>query len=262
VGSNPQDVAVRGQKLYVATLGTKGVTVLTRGSTATTVIDLSVDDPDGKPNCNSVYLVGADLYVSCELLDNTQQSLPPRGPGKVYVVDTATDTVKATLTLGHANPFGVFEQIPASAPQGGGELLIPTVLFSDGSGCVERITTGPTPSAEGCLVDNAELGGYASRIAFQIDKDVAIMWFATPTTYPMSNLLAYDLPTSALWAGAINASTQAIGDVAACPSGELVVADTTMNTNGLRIYSGSAELTTAALPIGLPPGSTRGLLCY
>lgn len=267
VGSNPQDVAVLGQRLYVATFDGKGLSVLTRGSTTPTAIDLSADDPDGEPNCNSVYLVGSILYVSCGLLDNAN-GFAPRGPGKVYVVDTATNTVKATLTLGHQNPLGVFEQIPASAPSGGGELLMPTALFpvppSTGlpTGCVERITTGPTPSAAGCLVDNAELGGYASRIAFQLDPGAEIMWIATPTTYPMANLLAYDLPTSALWAGAINASTQAIGDVAACPSGELVVADTTTNANGLRIYSGSAELTTAALPIGLPPGSTRGLLCY
>ena len=42
------------------------------------------DDPDGEPNCNSVYRVGNRLYVSCELLD---PSFTPRGPGKVYVID-------------------------------------------------------------------------------------------------------------------------------------------------------------------------------
>src|SRR4051812_5023508 len=64
-GSNPQDVAVVGTKLYVPTLGTKGVTVLTRGSNTTTEIDLSADDPDHKPDCNSAYTVGTDVYVSC-----------------------------------------------------------------------------------------------------------------------------------------------------------------------------------------------------
>src|SRR5690606_4603267 len=38
--SNPQDVAVVGDKLYVPAMGTTGVVVLTRGSTATTTIDL------------------------------------------------------------------------------------------------------------------------------------------------------------------------------------------------------------------------------
>jgi hypothetical protein len=41
-----------------------------------------------------------------------------------------------------------------------------------------------------------------------------------------------------------------------------VVADTTRNANGLRVYEGTVEKTTAALPIGLPPTSTRGLECY
>jgi hypothetical protein len=260
-GSNPQDVAVLGPKLYIPVFGGLGVIVMTRGSAATVTIDLSADDPDGKPNCNSVYLVGNDLYVSCGLLDNANR-FAPRGPGKIYVVDTLTNAIKTKLTLGHPNPFGVFEQVPASAPTGGGELLMPTVLFADGSGCVERITTGPAPTAAGCLVDNAELKGYASRIVFQIDKEGAITWFAVPTTFPKADLRAYDMAVSLLWAGPLNASTEAIGDVVLCPSGELVLADTTTNSNGLRVYSGAAELTTAALPIGLPPTSSHGLVCY
>ena len=84
-----------GNKLYVPTLGTNGVTVLTRGSTVAHQIDLSADDPDGKPDCNSVYLVGTLLYVSCDLLDG----FPPVRPGKVYIVDTATDRVKPGLTV-------------------------------------------------------------------------------------------------------------------------------------------------------------------
>jgi hypothetical protein len=267
-GSNPQDVAVLGGKLYVATFGGKGLVVVTRGAGAITTIDLSKDDPDGKPNCNSVYLVGSDLYVSCGILDDSVMNLPPRGPGKVYVVDTATNTIRATLTLGHANPFGVFEQVPASAPTGAGELLIPTAVFPSPPsavppvGCIERITPGAAPATPGCLVDNADLGGYASRITFQIDKEGAITWIATPTVYPKADLRAYDMTISLLWAGPINAKAEAIGDVAVCPAGELVLADTTLNANGLRVYDGAAELTKMVLPIGLPPSSSHGLVCY
>jgi hypothetical protein len=261
-GNNAQDVAVLGPKLYVATFSGPGLVVLTRGSTTPTPIALPADDPDGTPNCNSVYMVGSNLYVSCGLLDDTK-AFVPRGPGKVYVVDTATSAIKTTLTLGHANPFGVFEQIPASAPHGGGELLMPTVLFSDpNTGCVERITTGPTPAAAGCFVDNTVLGGYASRIAFQIDGGGAFAWIAVPTTFTTADLIIFDMVIDTPWPGAFNAPGQAIGDVVACPSGELVVTDTTMNANGLRVYSGAAEVTTAPLPIGLPPSSTHGLACY
>jgi len=262
-GTNPQDVAVTGQKLYVATFGGKGLVMLTRGQATITAIDLSQDDPDGKPNCNSVYLVGSNLYVSCGLLDDTNKFVP-RGPGKVYVVDTATNAIKTTLTLGTKNPFGVFEQIPADAQHNAGDLLMPTVAFADGSGCVERIATGATPAAAGCMMTNADLMGYASRLAFQVDKSqgLGITWIATPTTFPKADLRAYDMPTNALWAGPLNPSTEAIGDLAICPGGELVVADTTTNANGLRLYNNAAELTKSVLPIGLPPSSTHGIVCY
>lgn len=261
-GSNPQDVAVLGDKLYVATFGTEGVTVVTRGSTATTTIDLSADDPDGLPNCNSVYLVGRDLYVSCELLDDTRTRLPPRGPGKVYVVDTTTDRVWATLTLGHVNPFGMFEQVPPGAAHGG-ELVIPTMSFTDGSGCIERIAPGPMPAAPGCLLDNRTLGGYASRVAFQADRGRAILLAVVPSAdFLHADLRAYDLAGDLLQSGPLNPSTQVIGDVVACPGGQVVVADTSREASGLRVYEGAVERTTAALPVGLPPTSAHGLVCY
>jgi hypothetical protein len=258
-GSNPQDVAVVGDKLYVPTYGTAGVTVLKRGSTTTSAIDLSADDPDGLPNCESIYLVGQDLYVVCQLLDDT--TFAPRGPGKVYVVDTATDHVRATLTLGHDNPFSLFEQVPPGAPHAG-ELVVGTVLFDDGSGCVERVVPGETPQAPGCLVDNTDLGGYASRIAFEADNAVAVGFFAVPTTFPHANLRAFDMSIGMLRSGALNASTEIAGDVVVCPGGQIVIADPTMDANGLRVYQGSTEKTTAVLPIGLPPKSTHGLACY
>jgi hypothetical protein len=258
-GTNPQDVAAVGGKLFVATFGGKGLVVLTRGSQAVTPVDLSADDPDGVPNCNSVYAVGADVYVACELLDAT---FAPRGPGKVYVVDAGTLAIKRALTLGHKNPIGVLEQVPASAPHNAGELWMPTVDFADGSGCVERIATGAAPATLGCVVTNADLKGYVSRVAFQVSKDVAIAFFAVPTTFPKADLIAYDLSISLLWAGPLNPPTEIAGDLAVCPSGELVLADPTDKANGVRVYDGAAELTKAPLPIGLPPTSTHGVVCY
>jgi len=264
-GSNPQDAAVVGNKLYVATLAGSGLSVLTRGSAAITPITLPDDDPDHEPNCNSVYLVGTTLYVACGLLDGGFQ---PRGPGKVYVVDTATDTVKPalTLTLTTPNPISLFEQVPATAPHGG-ELLLPTatfapVTFALTGGCVERIVPGATPSAPGCLFTNTDLGGYASRVSVESSDGDAIAFFAVPTVFPSSELRAYDLPTAAFWSGALNATSETIGDVVVCPTGEIVVADTTSNANGLRVYNGGAEVTTAVVPVGKPPKSTHGLVCY
>jgi len=255
--SNPQDVAVVGTKLYVPTYGTKGVTVLTRGSTATKLIDLSAEDPDGKPNCESAFTVGTDVYVACQLLDGFTAKVA----GKVYVIDSKTDTVQParTVTLLHKNPFSLFERIPDGAPHGG-DLVLSTVEDFVAPGCVERFTPGTTASS--CWVSNVELGGFATRAAF--DASARITFFAVPTKYPAADLLAFDMPTDLLWAGALNPMTQAIGDVAVCPSGDTVVFDASMTASGLRMYSGAAELTKAPLPIGIGNGffSTHGILCY
>jgi hypothetical protein len=260
--SNPQDVAVVGSKLYIPTFGTAGVTVMTRGQITATTIDLSADDPDGKPNCESAISVGADIYVACGLLDDTMPFFPPRGPGKVYVIDSATDKVRATLTLHNVNPFGAFEEIPVGAP-GNGELLIPTVSFADGSGCVERIVPGPTPTAPACLISNAALGGYASRVSFQLDSTGWMLLASVPSSdFVHQDLRRYNLASNTLQAAPVNPSAEVIGDAETCPTGQLVVSDTTMNANGLRVYEGTVERTTAALPIGLRPTSTRGIVCY
>ena len=257
-GSNPQDVAVLGSTLYVPALGGKGLVTLVRGSTAVTEIDLSADDPDGKPNCNSVYRVGSDLYVSCGLLDDTQQFLPPRGPGKVYVLDSASGAIKQTITLSTKNPIGLFEQVPATAVHGG-ELVIPTVDFATGEGCVERVVTGATAQAAGCLVTNAALGNFASRI----ELAGTMMWLIVPAQdYVHSDLRGFELAGESLWPDAINPTSQVIQDVAACADGAVVVADSTMSASGLRVYEGTTEKTTAPLPIGLRPQAQHGLVCY
>lgn len=262
--SNPTDVAVVGNKLYVSTFAGEGLVVLTRGSTAVKSIELLAGDPsldpDGRPNCNSVFAAGGKVYVSCGLLDEGAELFPPRGPGVVYVVDPATDQVTATLRLSTANPIAQLEQIPAGAPHAG-DLLLPTVTFATGVGCVERITPGATPAAPGCLVTNADLGGYASRLTFQIESGIAYMLISVPR-FPNADLKLYDLASELVWAGSISPATQVAGDVVVCPSGEMIVADTTTGSNGLRIYFGTSELTTSPLAVGLPPMSTRGLVCY
>ncbi|HZJ64482.1 MAG TPA: hypothetical protein VFD36_13265 [Kofleriaceae bacterium] len=267
-GSNPQDVAVLGDKLYVATFKGKGLTVLARGSTATTVIDLSAEDPDGEPNCNSVFLVGTRLFVSCELFDDLTFTL--RGPGKIYVVDTATDTLhpELTVTLGHENPFGLFEQIPEGAPHAG-DLMIPTIggfPIDLAAGCIERVATGGTPAAAGCVLQNTMVGGYPIRIAFAIESGLAMMWTAIAVPRdpqpPLGDLRGFDLAASSLWEPAVNPKSQIVADVAYCPSGQTVVVDSTANANGLRVYQSTTEQTAAPLPIGLGFFSSHGLVCY
>jgi YVTN family beta-propeller protein len=98
-GSNPQDVAVVGDKLFVPAFGTAGVLVVSRETGARVTIDLSALDPDGEPNCISAYAVGGEVYVACEVLD---PAFSPRGPGQIAVIDAATGAVKTTFALANA----------------------------------------------------------------------------------------------------------------------------------------------------------------
>ncbi|HEY4238842.1 MAG TPA: hypothetical protein VGM88_03470 [Kofleriaceae bacterium] len=254
--SNPQDVAVVGNKLYVPVYGGTGVAVLTRGSTAIDTIDLSADDPDGMPNCNSAIVAGGKVYVSCELLDDSQMFPPPRGNGMVYVIDPTSGDVTASLELSTVNPFGNFETIPAGAHAG--DLVIPTVSFNDGSGCIERVATTGTPTAAGCLVENDDLGNYASRVSFS----GAQMLLAVPSPdFTMAALRSYDLGTGTLATDSLTPATQIVADVVGCQDGSIVVADSTAASAGLRIYRDGGEATSTPLAIDNPSFSSHGLAC-
>jgi len=261
-GSNPQDVAVFGDKLFVPAFATAGVVVLTRGTGARELIDLSALDPDRVPNCVSAYAVGDEIYVACEVLDDRYR---PRGPGQVAVLDAASNAVKATFPLAGANPIGVLERLPDGVL--GGDLAIPTapdLITGDATtGCVERIRTGAAPGANGCIVENRALGGFAARIDVQ-RAGAPILWLVVSNydTAARGNLQGFDLETRRLWPSPVSPGTQLLVDLAVCPSGAIVVADQTVEANGLRIYDGLVERTAAAMPIGLRPGSTHGLVCY
>jgi hypothetical protein len=257
-GSNPQDVAIFGNKLFVPAMGTAGVVVVTRGSTEISTIDLSSLDPDGKPDCISAYRLGASIYVACGLLD---ENFAARGPGKVVVIDAATATVSTTLTLSNPNPFGAFAELP-----NGSGLVIPTFDFlAPTSRCLEHVSGGDTPMAEGCLVQNADVGGYVARAAVQRVGSSDMLWMIVNNgdfQAERARLWGYDLTTSTLWDEPVTPEGQVLTDVAACADGKVVVADKTMSANGLRVYDGTMEKTTEPLAIGLRPQSSPAVVCY
>ncbi len=256
-GSNPQDVATFGTKLFIPAMGTTGVVVATRGSTATTTIDLSSLDPDGNPDCVSAYRVGNDVYVACEMLD---ANFTPRGNGKVVVIDAPSQTVRATLTLSTPNPFGTFTELPDLRG-----LVIPTFEFgAPTSRCLERISVGASPVAMGCLIQNAMLGGYVVSATAHDFQGMSMLWMVVDNgdfAAEKARLYGYDLGTSTLW-DPLTPESDVLADVAACPDGRTVVADKTTSANGLRVYEGGMEKTTGPLAVGLRPQSTPAIACY
>jgi hypothetical protein len=167
------------------------------------------------------------------------------------------------IDLPSRNPFGVFERMPEDD---GGHLVIPTVPdFADFStGCVEKITPGQTPVAAGCVVTNLALGGYASSIRFQRANGATTQWMVVSKfdSEARGNVQGFDLQDNTLGGAPMTPTTQLIVDVAVCPNDDVVVSDSTMATNGLRVYRDGTERTTAPLAIGLKPNASRGLVCY
>jgi DNA-binding beta-propeller fold protein YncE len=263
-GSNPQDVAALGSKLYLPALATSGLVILDLDHPQSGVvgtIDLSSLDPDdGKPDCNSARLVGDRLFVTCGILDDDDQWLTPRGPGKVAVIDTVTDTLIDQIELDYANPVG-FLHATASASSLKGDLMVATVpSYADlTQGCVDRISVSG-PLAVDCLITNQELGGYASGMAFT----GLSAWFAVTEGWDSEDYKAlgavrsYDVGSATLRDEPLTAAEERPFDVAVCPTGYVLVSDA---AGGLRVYDGESELTEQVLDIGLPPVE-RGLICF
>lgn len=252
VGTNPQDVAVVGDKLFLPAFDTAGVVVVGRDGRAPVTIDLSALDPDGQPNCNSAIAVAGTVYVTCGLLD---QNFAPRGPGKLAVIDGATSAVTTIVTLMNGNPFGAIEH------HEGRGLVVPTVPDIIGNpllGCVERVEITGAPQAAGCFVTNAELGGFATRTDSQ-SGFASALWLVVSTSFTTAQVRRFD---SGGLAAPFTPASQLPNDVARCPNGDLVVSDRTMAANGLRVFRNEIERTTAPLPIGLSPASAHGLVCY
>lgn len=120
---------------------------------------------------------------------------------------------------------------------------------------------------------NAALGGFASRVDFYAPAFTgpvagivpsSVMYVAVPASdFIHADVRAYLLATDELVPDAVNPTTQVIGDVAVCPAtGQLILSDTAASTAGVRVYQGTHETTTAALPIGLKPLSSHGIVCY
>jgi len=253
--SNPQDVAVAGNKLYVATYAGTGLQVwdLTT-KTQTKMVDLSSYDPDGVPNAQSVAVSGSFAYVTLDLLD-TATPPSPRGVGKVVVVDTSNDTVKTALDLNFPDPYGMFVAK-------GSTLLVPTLAdFSGVDGCVEQVVTGATPDVGSCLVKNSDLG-FATVSAIAVGTNGTYLAVSAFDAHFNQTASLRQLDAQGhLAAQAMTPSTELPTDVAFAPSGQLVYAD--QAGGGIRVYdlATQKELTTMPLNIGLGPASQNGIVC-
>ena len=260
--SNPQDVAVVGDKLYVPALGTAGVVVLSQSAgTMTSTIDLSgsnaANDPDGKPDCVSAFAVGTDVYVACDVYNET--TFVPAPHGMLVVIDSTTDTVRTAVQLPAPNPQGELVQLPDM------DLMIAAEPLDTGSdemtGCIVRVTPGTTPSAV-CQIENVAINGIVNHMALKPAPN-PLLWISVEAfDFSGASLSTWNVLDASDLTNNISPSTETITDVAVCPDNTIIAADQNATLNGLRIYNGTTEVTTMPLPIGLPPGDGNGMVCY
>jgi hypothetical protein len=258
--SNPQDVAVVGDKLYVPVLGGSGVAVLSQAQgTMTKTIDLNAatGETDGLPDCVSAYTVGTDVYVACDIYN--ESTFANEGNGKIVVIDSTTDTVRTTITLDVENPQNEFQQLPD------GDLVISAEPLDSGSdemtGCVARITPGATPTQK-CQIENTELAGIVDAMTVTPGADPMLYLAVTSFDFSTSSISTWAVGSGSATTNNVSAASQFDTDVAACPDGSVIVADQTMAAPGLRVYKNGVEVTTAALPFGLAPGDGNDMACY
>lgn len=254
--TNPQDVAVIGERLYLPALGTAGVVVLER-SGARSLIDLSGLDPDGKPDCVSAWAVGSELVVVCGVLEGFSAVRN----AKVAIYDTVSGAVRVG-ELAARNPVGFLQPTPTDSVFAG-DLLIATADFGDPqSQCVLRLD--PRTARSRCAIDNAALGGIANHLGVHPKTGNLL---ATGTYYDdmfrlRGALRAINLGTGAVAPSPLSAASYAIADFAVCPDGAIVTTDAAVGATGVRIYRDGQEQTTAPLPIGLPPVPQNGVVCF
>ncbi len=246
-GSNPQDVAIIGTNLYIAAFDATGVLVVDLndipGGIVKTIDLAALDGDDGVPDCTSIYAVGSRLYVSCQIIDRT--TFAPRGIGKVAVIDTTSDSVEATLDLGATNPFARFQPLP------NGDLVFstaPGAIFgaANDAGCLEQISTTGTPSVLGCRSENTARNSYPSEVMTVGDS----VYFVNVVSFTEATILVNSDAGESPAGLTVGAN---VGGLTKCPTGHMVVADTSDGARGLRVFDeAGTALNTAPIDVGWP----------
>jgi YVTN family beta-propeller protein len=255
-GTNPQDVAVVGSRLYICAFNTSGILVMDAEDPDGPVdtIDLSAYDPDGIPDCASIIAHGDKLYATFGLLDPEFVS----HGGKVVVIDSTTDQVETDFDLSFNNPFGFIISTGAGSDSAfDGDLLVQTTEdFGDGNGCIERVTPGAAPGSSGCLIENPTLGGYVSVLQASGDT----VWAAVNASPTVGKVVAI-AAGGEIDAASLTAASQHPTDLAICPTGHLITND--RNDGTLHVYDANGEeLTTEPLDVGLPSALANGIACF
>ncbi|MBI5500175.1 MAG: hypothetical protein HY907_08020 [Deltaproteobacteria bacterium] len=258
-GSNPQDAQViaGGASLAVPLYEQAAMDIVAGDLGAvTSLIDLAgYADADGLPESVHVVETAGRLFVSLQLLDRSGSIWTPTGPGVLAVFD-AVSFVPIDVDAVTAGTQGVV--LVGSNPAGPMRVVGPAILVSSvGSygtddGGIEAVD-GATAEALGFVITEAVLGGdLADWIVLADDTGFAVVTVG----FAEDRLVAFDLDTgAAVGVPLLTSGGYTLSGLVDLGDGRIAVGDRTAGAAGVRVFDAAtrAELTTAPIPVGLPP---------
>ncbi|HEV7731333.1 MAG TPA: hypothetical protein VGR62_04185 [Candidatus Binatia bacterium] len=259
IASNPHDLAlVAPDKAYVTRYDRPELWIVDPSATDCArfrrgTIDLSsFADADGLPEMSQMTLAGGRLFVAIQRLDRVH-GFRATGPGRLVVIDVATDTVTGEIVLHGSNPFGDSSGIVHEP--GTGKLVIASAsdIYVVGDGGLERIDP-VTLQAEGTFfVDENQLGGNVlDFVLLSATKGYAVI----QDRALKNRLVAFD-PSGATPPRDLFSRDAYLPDLAVGPDGLLWLADQSLPDPGIRLFDPATDTAVRRRPlaVGLPPFS-------
>jgi hypothetical protein len=254
-GSNPHDIlVVTPHRAYVTRNQEASLLIVDPATDAPLgSIDLAaLADGDGLPEMDQMALVGGDLFVTLQLLDQDNFFIPS-GPGAVAVIDVASERVVGAFNLQGKDPSSRLES-------DGRYLYVATTGdFGVDDGGIERIDPGDTTGTT-TVVSGADLGGDLGELAIAGPRKgyVVVSTFDFASGTSSSRVVAFDPSTGAIL-GEVFRNDAFCPDVRVSPDGTLLaIADRTPANPGVRLFDTATDQAVAG-PIHdasqLPPSS-------
>jgi hypothetical protein len=193
------------------------------------------------PRPDQLQRSGDEIYVT---LQNADLGFTTRGPARLLVVDSATDSVSAAIELDGVNPFQGLE-----LDDDDGRLYLAMAGVFPGqqaaqlSGGVEVVDT-LTRASLGLLVDDDDLGGHATDVALAGDGRAYVLVSRPSGGEFLTDVVAFDPRDGAIlgtvWSGGAGGRHQAV-DLEADGEGWLLVAVRDPYESGVLIFDVAAD---------------------
>ena len=254
-GSNPHDIAVVAPHRAYVTRNQEATLRVVDPATGDELgtIDLAaLADGDGLPEMDQMALVGDDLFVTLQRLDQDNFFIPS-GPGAVAVIDTTSEQVVASFALQGRNPASRLEN-------DGRYLYVATTGdFGVADGGVERIDPSDA-TASTTVVSGADLGGDLSELAIAgaTKGYVVVSAFDFASGASSNRVVAFN-PTTGVILGDVFANNAFLPDIRISPDGALLaITDRTPANPGVLFFDTATHGLVAGPihdPSRLPPSS-------